>query len=74
METFNAVMRALIFIVLTGTAAVGMFAGAYHHYLCSAQCRGRCDLLVGHDQRHLLLAHSSDLVTTNNNRKKAISK
>lgn len=28
METFNAVMRALIFIVLTGTAAVGMFAGA----------------------------------------------
>lgn len=68
METFNAVMRALIFIVLTGTAAVG------NHYLCSAQCRGRCDLLVGHDQRHLLLAHSSDLVTTNNNRKKAISK
>lgn len=42
--------------------------------LCSTQCRGRCDLLVGHDQRHLLLAHSSDLVTTNNNRKKAISK
>ena len=28
METFNAVMRALIFIVLTGTATVGMFAGA----------------------------------------------
>lgn len=28
METFNAVMMALILIVLMGTAAVGMFAAA----------------------------------------------
>lgn len=26
METFNAVMRALVFIVLTGTATVGIYA------------------------------------------------
>lgn len=44
-----------------------MIASLLSFYLCGAQCRGRCDRLVGHNQRHLLLAHSSDLVTTNNN-------
>lgn len=35
METFNAIMRALIFIVLTGAAAIAMFVAACYFILGS---------------------------------------
>lgn len=35
METFNAIMKALIFIVMTGAAAIAMFVAACYFILGS---------------------------------------
>lgn len=46
METFNAVMKALIFIALTGTAAVGMFAGAGYFWFNSKGEEDRLAIII----------------------------
>ena len=46
METFNAVMMALILIVITGTAAVGMFAGAGYFWFGSKGDNDRLAIII----------------------------
>lgn len=46
METFNAIMKALIFIVMTGAAAIAMFVAACYFILGSKGEEDRFAIII----------------------------